>query len=79
MDLFDVPQLIVKGRYDMPPLHPMIDDYVERYAKVGRTVEVRVAEESGHFEVIDPTSTSWPLVLSASLELLGIESASRHP
>lgn len=79
MDLFDAPQLIVKGRYDMPPLHPMIDDYVERYAQAGRKVEVRVAEESGHFEVVDPTSTSWPLVLRASLELLGIEDASRRP
>ena len=72
MDLLDVPQLIIKGRYDMPPLHPMIEDYVEHYKSAGRKIEVRVAEESGHFEVIDPESNSWPLVRNAALELLGM-------
>jgi acetyl esterase/lipase len=73
MQLLDVPQILVKGRYDMPPLHPMIDDYLARYTQAGRELELRIAEESGHFEVIDPTSSSWPLVRTAALELLGLD------
>jgi len=29
------------------------------------------ATESGHFEMIDPDSSTWPLVLEATRELLG--------
>ena len=38
----------------------------------GDDIRMIDASESGHFEVIDPDSTTWPLVLEAARMLLGI-------
>ena len=40
--------------------------------KQGAPIEHIVASESGHFELIDPDSTTWPIVLDAARRLLGI-------
>jgi acetyl esterase/lipase len=70
-----VPQLLVIGTYD------------DNWAPVGRRYfaaaeaahdQVRLIEatQSGHFEMIDPDSITWPLVRDAAFELLGMPVAS---
>ena len=64
-----IPQRLVIGAHD--------SNWAEvgwRYFRaaeaVGDSVEVIEASASGHFEMIDPDSTSWPLVRDAAFELL---------
>jgi acetyl esterase/lipase len=65
-----VPQKLIVGKYD--------ESWAwagELYAKTAREardeqVEVIVAPESGHFEVINPKSSTWPLVVDAVKALL---------
>ena len=63
-----IPQVLLFGKFD--------DDWNpagERYLEVARTrgdaVRTIVAEESGHFEMIDPDSRTWPLVVGAVQEM----------
>jgi acetyl esterase/lipase len=69
----DLPQLLVIGRYD------------SNWGEVGRRhfeaakaanddIQLIDAAESGHFEMIDPDSSTWPLVLDAAFQLLGMAS-----
>ena len=44
--------------------------YFEVARRSGDPVELIVAPESGHFEVIMPTSSSWPIVTEAAWKLL---------
>lgn len=64
------PQIVVVGRYDeiwSPPARR----YAQRAASRGDNVVLIEAAESGHFEMIDPDSSTWPLVLEAARRLLG--------
>ena len=65
-----VPQRLVIGRYDAS-WAPVGRRYYEAAKRAGDPVQVIEAEASGHFEMIDPDSTTWPLVRDAALELLG--------
>jgi acetyl esterase/lipase len=48
-------------------------NYAEKARVAGdKQVEVILAPEAGHMEVIDPASSTWPLVLKSAKELLGI-------
>lgn len=65
-----VRQILILGKYD--------DDWTPtglRYFDVARMrgddVRLIEATESGHFEMIDPDSSTWPVVLHAARELLG--------
>ena len=71
MPALQVPQVLIVGRDDMPPIPPMVEAYAERNRKLGDQIEVIEAPESGHFEMIDPSSTTWPLVREAVRRLLG--------
>ena len=65
------PQVVVVGRYDeiwSPPAR----SYVRKAASRGDVVMLIEAAESGHFEMIDPGSSTWPLVLEAARQLLGL-------
>jgi hypothetical protein len=44
--------------------------YFEAAKAAGDDVRAVEAPESGHFEMIDPDSTSWPLVVGALRDLL---------
>ena len=58
-----VPQRIIVGAYDQA-WGPSGRAYFEHASAEGRSaVTLREASESGHFEVIVPTTTSWALVL----------------
>lgn len=66
-----VRQVLIIGKYD--------DDWApsgRRYFRVARErgddIRMVDATESGHFEMIDPDSTTWDLVLESARKLLGI-------
>jgi acetyl esterase/lipase len=64
-------QIAVVGKYD-EMWRPVGVRYAKSAAEQGAPIEIIDAEESGHFEMIDPDSTTWPLVLGAARNLLGL-------
>ena len=66
-----MPQILIIGRYDDAWAPPARSYFAAAEAR-GDDVRIIVATESGHFEMIDPDSTTWPLVLEAARELLGV-------
>jgi len=64
-----VPQILVLGRHDDSWM-PVGRRYFERAKASGDDVRFLEAPESGHFEMIDPRSTTWPLVRDAMRDLL---------
>ena len=65
-----VPQKIIVGAHDSAWRWGG-EAYVEAAKKAGeRSVDILVAPEAGHFEIIAPQSTSWPLVRDAVRALL---------
>ena len=66
----DVPQILLNGVHDSN-WTPVAERYIEAARAAGAS-KLRVVEapESGHFEMIDPTSSTWPLVLEAARDLL---------
>jgi acetyl esterase/lipase len=67
------PQIAVVGKYD-ETWRPVGVRYAQAASNQGAPIEVIDAPESGHFEMIDPDSTTWPLVLDAARRLLGVQS-----
>jgi acetyl esterase/lipase len=65
------PQIAVIGKYD-EMWRPVGVRYARSAVDQGLPVEVIDATESGHFEMIYPGSSTWPLVLDAARRLLGI-------
>ena len=64
-----IPQSIVIGEHD----HEWTPDgrrYIESARQLGDTPHVINARHSGHYEMIDPDSTTWPLVLKAARSAL---------
>jgi acetyl esterase/lipase len=61
----NVPQYIVIGAHD-ENWAPVGRQYIESARRQGNDPYVTIATESGHFEMIDPDSTTWPLVLGAA-------------
>lgn len=66
-----VRQLLILGKYD-DAWAPTGLRYFAAAEKRGDNIRKIVATESGHFEMIDPDSSTWPLVLDAARELLGV-------
>jgi len=64
------PQIAVIGKYD-ETWRPVGVRYATAASGQGAPISVIDAPEAGHFELIDPDSTTWPLVLGAARELLG--------
>ena len=64
-----IPQYIVIGKHD-ESWAPVGHRYVESALQLGQSPTVIVAAESGHFEMIDPDSSTWPLVLKAAKSAL---------
>lgn len=65
----DVPQILIIGKYD-DNWAPAGLSYFAAAMKRGDDVQNLEAPESGHFDMIDPDSTTWPLVLNAARDLL---------
>jgi acetyl esterase/lipase len=66
-----VPQVLIIGKYD-DNWAPSGLSYFAAAKKRGDDVKNVEAAESGHFDMIDPDSTTWPLVLNSARDLLGI-------
>jgi acetyl esterase/lipase len=66
------PQIAVIGKYD-EMWRPVGVRYAKSAAEQGLPVEVIDATESGHFEMIYPESSTWPLVLDAARRLLAAD------
>ncbi len=64
-----VPAHIVVGKYD-DVWTPVAKRYFKQSTEAGDAVTLIEAEHSGHFEMIDPRSSTWPLVLQSAKELL---------
>lgn len=64
------PQIAVIGKFD-ETWRPVGVRYAKAASGQGAPIRVIDAPEAGHFELIDPDSTTWPLVLGAARELLG--------
>jgi len=64
-----VPQILLLGLHD-ENWTPVGRRYFERAKASGDDVRIVEAPQSGHFEMIDPDSTSWPLVRDAVEDLL---------
>lgn len=69
-----LPQVLIIGKHDTV-WAPAGLQYYEVAKARGDTVAMIEAVESGHFEMIDPDSTTWPLVLESARTLLGGEPA----
>ena len=65
----DVPQVLIIGRYDSV-WAPSGLRYFDVAKARGDVVMKLEATESGHFEMIDPESSTWPLVLESARALL---------
>jgi acetyl esterase/lipase len=63
------PQVIIVGRHDVT-WTPPAQRYFQKAEARGDKVGLVEAPDSGHFELIDPDSSTWPLVLGAAGELL---------
>ncbi len=64
-----VPQILILGKHDTN-WTPVGRRYFDAAKAAGDDVRVVEAPESGHFEMIDPDSTTWPLVAGALRDLL---------
>ena len=62
-------QTLVIGKYD-EAWAPVGMRYFEAAKARGDKVKVIEAAESGHFEMVDPDSSTWPLILDAARALL---------
>ena len=72
-----VPQHLVCGSLDeiVPPA--LSRRYASRAREAGDTVEVRLIEGVGHFELVNPASTAWPTVLQAVRALVAPDEPGR--
>ncbi|MFQ5719650.1 MAG: alpha/beta hydrolase [Acidobacteriota bacterium] len=66
-----VPQIVIIGAHD-EAWGPSGLRYFRTAAERGDQIRKIDAPGSGHFEMIDPDSTTWPLVLGAARQLLGL-------
>ena len=69
-------QIILTGAHDARWL-PVGMRYVEAARKAGDDVEHVMAPDSGHFEVISPTTSTWELVRAATVSLLHLDRVSK--
>jgi len=71
-----LPQRLVCGARDgVVPLE-LATAYAAAAGEAGDEVTVRVLDDAGHFELVDPESTAWPAVRDAVRGLLGLDSGS---
>ena len=68
-----IPQILISGAHDQPRRLEAVDAYAAVARKAGDDVEFIMAEESAHFEIINPRSTTWPIVRDAVRTLLQLE------
>ncbi|TDI44034.1 MAG: alpha/beta hydrolase [Acidobacteria bacterium] len=63
------PQLVVIGQHDSH-WAPVGRRYIKAAKSQGADIKVIEAPESGHFEMIDPSTSTWPLIRNAAAALV---------
>ena len=63
------PQLVVIGQHDSS-WAPVGRRYIKAAKSKGADIKVIEAPESGHFEMIDPSTSTWPLIRAAAAALV---------
>ena len=71
-----LPQIVVIGAFD-GNWGPGGRSYLAAAKAAHDPIRLIEAPQSGHFEMIDPDSSTWPLVLHAAYELLGMPETGR--
>ncbi len=69
LTLAGVQQTLIIGKFD-DAWAPSARRYVDVAHARGETIQVIEASESGHFEMVRPSTTSWPLVIEAAKNLI---------
>jgi acetyl esterase/lipase len=67
-----VRNLLIVGKLDKP-FGWVGEAYAAKVKSVDPQMQLIEAPEAGHFEVIDPASTTWPLVVKSTRDLLGVK------
>jgi acetyl esterase/lipase len=69
---FNIPQVLIQGTNDgqIPPQLPA--RWADQARRQGDEVTIHRIEGAGHFDVVDPQSAAWPVVLRAIQRLLRI-------
>lgn len=68
-----IPQILISGAHDLHRRLEAADAYAAVAREAGDDVELVMAEASAHFEMIDPGSTTWPIVQEVVRTRLQIE------
>jgi acetyl esterase/lipase len=68
----NVPQILVQGAGDSTVSLTSVQAYYAAAQKKGEAMQLVVIQESGHFELVVPTTTSYPKVRKAVLTLAGL-------
>jgi acetyl esterase/lipase len=63
-----LPQVLINGAHDNT-WSPYGEAYYETAKAAGDNIRLIVAPEAGHFELILPSSSTWPIVLDATLSM----------
>lgn len=66
-----VPQVLIHGTQDENVPYELSRDYTAKALSLGDTAELVTLPGTGHFEVIDPQSREWKLVVSSVLKVVG--------
>ena len=64
-----IPQILIVGRHDAT-WRPNGEAYYQVARQAHDSIELRLADDSGHFEMVVPTSSTWPMVVAAAKELV---------
>ncbi len=70
-------QRLIAGDADFIMPRAAINAYESKARAAGDTIDHRIIEDAGHFEVIAPTTKAWPVVRDGILELLRQRPAQR--
>lgn len=65
-----IPQRLIQGAQDRIVPLDMVRQYEAAAKKAGDDVSLTVLDDAGHFELISPQTTAWPVVEKAVLALL---------
>ncbi len=67
---FNISQFLVQGEDDAQVPPELARRWMERAARQGDTVALRLIKDTGHFDLVDPRSRAWPSVLRAVRAML---------
>lgn len=70
MEPINIPQILIVGTKDREARIEENDEYFNDHKKVIDDIKLIKAKESGHFELIDPTSSVWKIIEESIISLI---------